>query len=124
MSRNNDYTTVNLLHYDYFSKHYKLIAIDLSKQAELEKSDLRQQISFEKIERNKGETIFFINKNQKKQILIFRKILEPLYKMETQKIVNLLTDSSNYLSKFETKKWYIIDSESKGNYAKENPFKF
>ena len=124
MSRNNDYTTGNLLHYDYFSKHYKLIAIDLSKQAELEKSDLRQQISFEKIERNKGETIFFINKNQKKQILIFRKILEPLYKMETQKIVNLLTDSSNYLSKFETKKWYIIDSESKGNYAKENPIKF
>ena len=124
MSRNNDYTTGNLLHYDYFSKHYKLIAIDLSKQAELEKSDLRQQISFEKIERNKGETIFFINKNQKKQILIFRKILEPLYKMETQKIVNLLTDSSNYLSKFEIKKWYIIDSESKGNYAKENPIKF
>ena len=41
MSRNNDYTTGNLLHYDYFSKHYKLIAIDLSKQAELEKSDLR-----------------------------------------------------------------------------------
>ena len=31
MGRNNDYTTGNLLDYEYFSKHYKLIAIDLSK---------------------------------------------------------------------------------------------
>ena len=31
MGRNNDYTTYNLLNYEYFSKHYKLIAIDLSK---------------------------------------------------------------------------------------------
>ena len=31
ISRNNEYTTGNLLDYDYFKKHYKLIAIDLSK---------------------------------------------------------------------------------------------
>ena len=31
ISRNNEYTTGNLLHYDYFKKYYKLIAIDLSK---------------------------------------------------------------------------------------------
>ena len=31
MGRNNDYTTGNLLNYKCFSKHYKLIAIDLSK---------------------------------------------------------------------------------------------
>ena len=37
MRRNNNYTTGNLLDYEYFSKHYKLIAIDLSKQIELEK---------------------------------------------------------------------------------------
>ena len=30
--RNNDYTTGNLLDCEYFSKHYKLIAIDLSKK--------------------------------------------------------------------------------------------
>ena len=30
--RNNEYTTGNLLDYDYFKKHYKLIASDLSKQ--------------------------------------------------------------------------------------------
>ena len=29
---NNDYTTGNLLDYVYFSKNYKLVAIDLSKQ--------------------------------------------------------------------------------------------
>ena len=38
ISKGNDYTTGNLLDYEYFSKHYKLIAIDLSKQIELEKS--------------------------------------------------------------------------------------
>ena len=27
---NNDYTTSNLLDYEYFSKHYRLIAIELS----------------------------------------------------------------------------------------------
>ena len=32
ISRNNEYTTGNLLDYDYFKKHYKLIAVDLSKQ--------------------------------------------------------------------------------------------
>ena len=34
--------------------------------------------------------------------------------METQKIVNLLNSSENEYSEFATKKWYIIDSESKG----------
>ena len=43
--------------------------------------------------------------------------------METQKIVNLLNGSDNDNSKFATKKWYIIDSESKGNYSHENPTK-
>ena len=44
--------------------------------------------------------------------------------METQKIVNLLNSSENEYSKFATKKWYIIDSESKGNYSHENPIRF
>ena len=47
ISRNNEYTTGNLLDYDYFKKHYKLIAIDLSKQQVLqENEDLIQQINF------------------------------------------------------------------------------
>ena len=32
INENNDYTTGNLLDYDYFSKHCKVIEIDLSKQ--------------------------------------------------------------------------------------------
>ena len=36
--------------------------------------------------------------------------------MEAQKIVNLLDSSENEYSKFATKKWYIVDSESKVNY--------
>ena len=36
MSKNKDYTTGNLLNYEYFKDHCKLIAIDLSKQIELE----------------------------------------------------------------------------------------
>ena len=46
MSRNSDYTTGSLLDYEYFSKHYKLISIDLSKQIELENPHLKQQINF------------------------------------------------------------------------------
>ena len=38
ISRNNEYTTGNLLNYDYFKKHYKLIAIDLSKQQVLQEN--------------------------------------------------------------------------------------
>ena len=47
ISRNNEYTTGNLLDYDYFKIYYKLIAIDLSKQQVLqENEDLIQQINF------------------------------------------------------------------------------
>ena len=45
--------------------------------------------------------------------------------MGTQKIVNLLNGSDNENSKFATKKWYVIDSESKGNYYSHyDPIKF
>ena len=61
MSKNNDYATGNLLDYEYFKDHRKLIAIDLSKQIELENSDLKQQINFiERLKRNEGAKMFFI----------------------------------------------------------------
>ena len=44
--------------------------------------------------------------------------------METQKIINLLNETDNENSKFATKKWYVIDSKSKGNYSDENEIKF
>ena len=47
IGRNNEYTTGNLLDYDYFKKYHKLIVIDLSKQQVLqENEDLIQQINF------------------------------------------------------------------------------
>ena len=65
ISKNNDYTTGNLLDYEYFSKHYKLIAINLSKQIELENPDLTQQINFiSKIEDDKATIFFFIQKSE------------------------------------------------------------
>ena len=45
--------------------------------------------------------------------------------METQKIINLLNDSSNEESKFVTKKWYVIDSQTiKGKYKQGNSIQF
>ena len=58
--RINDYTTGNLLDYEYFSKHYKLFAIDLNKQIELENPDLKQISFIGRLERNDGATMFFI----------------------------------------------------------------
>ena len=47
--------------YDYFPNHYKLIAIDMSKQIELENPDLKQQINFiGRLEEDNGATMFFI----------------------------------------------------------------
>ena len=61
ISKNNNYTTGNLLDYEYFSKHYKLIVIDLSKQIKLENPDLKQQINFiGKLEDDRA-TMLFIN---------------------------------------------------------------
>ena len=69
MSKNNDYTTGNLLDCEYFSKHYYLIAIDLSKQTEFENPALKQQINFiGKLEEDIRATVFSPLKNQKKQL--------------------------------------------------------
>ena len=47
--------------YEYFLKHCKLIAIDLSNQIQLENSDLKEQINFiGRLERNEGAAMFFI----------------------------------------------------------------
>ena len=61
MGRNNDYITGNLSDYEYLLKHYKLIAIDFSKQIELESLDLKQQINFiGRFDRDNGARMFFI----------------------------------------------------------------
>ena len=58
MSNNNDHTTGSLLDFPYFKKHYKLIAIDLSKQTKLKDSE---QINFiGKLSNIFVATMFFI----------------------------------------------------------------
>ena len=65
MSKNNDYTASNLLDYEYFKDHYKLIAIDLSKQIELENPGLKKQINFiGRLEENNAKIFFIIEKKE------------------------------------------------------------
>ena len=66
MIKNNDYTTGNILDYEYFSKHYKLITIDLTRQSELKNPDLKQQINFiGKLKKGKATIFFIIEKAEK-----------------------------------------------------------
>ena len=70
ISRNNEYTTGNLLDYDYFKKYYKLIATNLSKQQVLqENEDLIQQINF--IGRLEQAAVFIIIEKKMTYILEF-----------------------------------------------------
>ena len=66
------YTRDNLLDYEYFKEHYKLIAIDLSKQIELENKNIKQHINFiGNLERDNGSVMFFIIEKSKETIIEF-----------------------------------------------------
>ena len=125
--RNNYATTGNLLDYEYFSKHCKLIAIDLSKQIELENPDLKQQINFiGRLERNEGATMFFIIEKSEETTFEFSQNAVTVVwfwlriKMETQKIANLSGDATSESSKFATRKWYVINDQNKTDYGEGN----
>ena len=65
ISKNSDYATGNLLDSEYSSKHYKLIAIDLSKQIELQNSNLKQQTNFiGKLKDDRATRFFIIGKSE------------------------------------------------------------
>ena len=68
-----DYTTGCLLDYPSFKEHYKSIAIDLSKQQELDvDSKATQQINFSgNLNRAGNTTMFFIIEETKETILDF-----------------------------------------------------
>ena len=66
-----DYTTGCLLDYNYFKEHYKMIAIDLSKQQELNSNPKAiQQINFTGNLEQQAKT-FFITKEVKETVLDF-----------------------------------------------------
>ena len=68
-----EYTTGCFLDYPYFKDHYKMIAIDLSKQQALD-ADPRaiQQISFTaNLDRDENTTMFFLIEKAKETVLDF-----------------------------------------------------
>ena len=81
ISRNNDYTTDNLLDYDYFKKPYKLIAIDLSKRQVLqENEDLIQQINFIGRLENVANVFIIIEKKENTILEFSQNLANVIYK--------------------------------------------
>ena len=69
MSKNDFYTTGNLLDFSYHQNYYKLIGTNLSRQAN---TNIPQQSNFiEKLEEDDGARMFFIAEKQQKAILNF-----------------------------------------------------
>ena len=67
MSRNDNYTTGNVLDYLWRQKYYKRIGIDLSRQTN---TSIPQEINFVgKLEEDDGATMFLIAKKEQKIIL-------------------------------------------------------
>ena len=73
IGKGEEYTTGSLLDFNYFDKHYKLVAVDLSKQKELD-ADPRaiQQIEF-KYMLGTNSTIYWVLEKSKETILEFYK---------------------------------------------------
>ena len=71
--KGDDYTTGCLLDYPYFKENYKMIAVDLSRQNELD-ADPRaiQQINFTaNLDRARDTTVFFIIEEAKETFFEF-----------------------------------------------------
>ena len=80
--------------FEYFSKHYKLIAIDLSKKIELENPDLKQNINLLGRFEDDTATVFFIIEKSEETTLEFLQNAATIVWfllhiiMETQKFAN------------------------------------
>ena len=73
IGKGEDYTTRSLLDFNYFDKHYKLVAVDLSKQKELDANPrVIQQIEFKDM-LGTNSTIYWVLEKSKETILEFYK---------------------------------------------------
>ena len=73
IGKGEDYTTGSLLDYNYFKKHYKLVAVDLSKQKELHVDPRAiQQIEF-KYMLGTNSIIYLVPEKFKETLLEFYK---------------------------------------------------
>ena len=73
IGKEEDYTAGSLLDYNYFDKHYKLVAVDLSKQKELDVDPRAiQQIEFKYMLRT-NSIIYWVLEKSKETVLEFYK---------------------------------------------------
>ena len=81
ISKNDEYTTGNLLDYDYFKKYYKLIVIDLSKQQVLQENEaLIQQNNFIGRTEVASNTFIIIEKKENTILEFSQNVANVLYK--------------------------------------------
>ena len=79
IGKGEDYTTGSLLDFNYFNEHYKLVAVDLSKQEELDPDPrATQQIEF-KYMIGKSSIIYWVLEKSKETILEFYKETVKVY---------------------------------------------
>ena len=79
VGKGEDYTTGSLLDFNYFNEHYKLVAVDLSKQKELDAEPRAiQQIEF-KYMLQTDSTIYWVLKKSKGTLLEFYKGTAKVY---------------------------------------------
>ena len=71
IGKGEDYTTASLLDFNYFHKHYKLVAVDLPKQLDADPGAI-QQIEFKYI-LGTNSTIYWVLEKSKETILEFYK---------------------------------------------------
>ena len=81
ISRNNEFTTGILLDYDYFKKHYKLIAIDLSKKQILQENEnLIQQINLTGRLEEEANVFIIIEKKENTILKFSQNLANVIYK--------------------------------------------
>ena len=73
IGKGEDYTTGSLLDFNYFDKHYKLVAVDLSKQKELDADPRAVQQTVFKYMLGTNSTIYWVLKKSKETMLEFEK---------------------------------------------------
>ena len=79
IGKGEDYTTGSLLNYNYFKRHYKLVAVDLSKQKELDANPRAFQQIEVKYTLVTNSTIYWVLEKSKETILEFYKVTAKVY---------------------------------------------
>ena len=64
------------------------------------------------------ETTFEFSRNA--VTIVWFSLINAIYKMETQKFIDLLNESDNESSKFATRDWYVINGQNMKNYGEWN----